>query len=80
MGIYKNILITFVFTIFFVISNVHCTDIIQDFGVKHEYKKCYDPCPKGQEHVCERFCAALSLQLIGRCFSEQCCCISKETK
>ncbi|CAN7032531.1 unnamed protein product [Brassica rapa subsp. trilocularis] len=37
MGFSKNILIAFVFTIFFVVSNVHC---YPDFEVKQDYKKC----------------------------------------
>ncbi|WZY75838.1 hypothetical protein YC2023_022222 [Brassica napus] len=76
MGISKNILIAFVFAILFVLSNIICADIITDFGVKHEYKKCYKAC-NHDEDKCERFCGAMSFQLIGKCFSDICCCISK---
>ncbi|KAL0875261.1 hypothetical protein Bca101_024966 [Brassica carinata] len=53
MGISKNILIALIFTIFFMISNVHCNDIIPDFGVKHEYKKCYMKCSKNVRRLRE---------------------------
>ncbi|KAF8087932.1 hypothetical protein N665_0560s0010 [Sinapis alba] len=73
MGISKNILISFVFTIFFIVSNVHC---YPDFEVKQDYKKCYGPCNQGPAG-CERFCGAMSIQLVGECNSGICCCRSK---
>ncbi|KAL0698094.1 hypothetical protein Bca4012_054217 [Brassica carinata] len=74
MGISKNILIAFVFTIFFIVSNVHC---YPDFEVKQDYKKCYDvPC-KPNDGTCEKYCAAISIQLVGECDSGKCCCRSK---
>ncbi|CAG7911968.1 unnamed protein product [Brassica rapa] len=39
----KCILIAFVFTLFFAMSIVSCTDIVSDFGVKKAYNLCYGP-------------------------------------
>ncbi|KAF3552447.1 hypothetical protein DY000_02010108 [Brassica cretica] len=82
MGFAKNILITFVFTIFFVVSNVHCYPGIYYFEVKQDYKKCYLPCKQIAEgsEGCERFCAAMSFQLVGKCISDICCCRYKKAK
>ncbi|CAN6987961.1 unnamed protein product [Brassica oleracea var. botrytis] len=73
MSFSKNILIALVFTIFFLVSNVHC---YPDFEVKQDYKKCYLPCKQIAEG-CERFCAAMTIQLVGECISDICCCRSK---
>ncbi|CAN6821997.1 unnamed protein product, partial [Brassica oleracea] len=49
MSLSKNILIAFVFTLFFSLF-LHNFNIVLfltiriDFGVKQEYKKCYGPC------------------------------------
>ncbi|KAF8090918.1 hypothetical protein N665_0461s0004 [Sinapis alba] len=72
MGISKNMLITFVFTIFFIVSNVHC---YPDFEVKF-YKKCYGVCNQGPDG-CMKFCTDMSIKLIGECNSGICCCQTK---
>ncbi|KAF8111875.1 hypothetical protein N665_0071s0015 [Sinapis alba] len=76
MGISKNILITFVFTIFFIVSNVHCYPVNFWIHLTLYIYICYGPCnqrPAG----CERFCGAMSIQLVGECNSGICCCRSK---
>ncbi|KAF8048424.1 hypothetical protein N665_2518s0002 [Sinapis alba] len=73
MGVSKNILITFVFTILFTVSNVHCYPY---FEIKQDYKKFYGPCNQGPAG-CERFCGAMTIQLVGKYISGICCCRSK---
>ncbi|VYS52269.1 unnamed protein product [Arabidopsis thaliana] len=83
MAITKKILLPFVLTILFVISSVHCSDDTQGFGIKQEYKQCYtpDPCCKGGNDECERFCVAKSGLLYGKCINDGskdvCCCLTK---
>ncbi|CAN6812233.1 unnamed protein product [Brassica oleracea var. botrytis] len=40
MSLFQNILISFVFTIFFVTSNVHGANNVPDFGVEQKFTKC----------------------------------------
>ncbi|CAN8272118.1 unnamed protein product [Cochlearia groenlandica] len=76
MYIPKKMLIVFVLSILF-ISYVNCTHSNPGFGIKQEYKKCYNPCGEEGRMGCERFCGAISFQLRGVCLSGICCCISK---
>ncbi|CAG7900830.1 unnamed protein product [Brassica rapa] len=72
----KYILIAFVFTLFFAMSIVRCTDIVSNFGVK--YNVCYGPCD--DKGVCEPFCSAKKGLKRGDCVGKGkdylgvCCC------
>ncbi|KAL0736562.1 hypothetical protein Bca4012_012776 [Brassica carinata] len=74
MTLSKNLLIAFSFAIFFVISNVHCIDIIPDIGVKLK-NICYNNgiCD-GPETACGRFCIDKNA-ISGVCDSGKCCCL-----
>ncbi|WZZ92201.1 hypothetical protein YC2023_120780 [Brassica napus] len=48
----KCISIAFVFTLFFAMSIVRCTDTVSDFGVK--YNVCYGPCD--DKGMCYPYC------------------------
>ncbi|CAN6820912.1 hypothetical protein YC2023_039630 [Brassica napus] len=77
MSFFQNILISFVFTIFFMTSNVHCTNNVPDFGVEEKFTKCTYPC--NQEAACDWFCRA-KYQSTGTCSSGRCCCVWKIKK
>ncbi|CAN6866910.1 unnamed protein product [Brassica oleracea] len=68
----KIILITFVFTLFFAMPIVRCTDIVSDFGVKKVYHICYGPCD--DKGVCEKYCHTKSGLIRGDCVDRICCC------
>ncbi|KAG5407741.1 hypothetical protein IGI04_013860 [Brassica rapa subsp. trilocularis] len=66
MGISKNILIAFVFTIFFIVSNTDFED------------QCYpEQLCAPNDGICEHWCASMSIPLVGECVSGKCCCLSK---
>ncbi|CAF2128783.1 unnamed protein product [Brassica rapa] len=77
MSLFQNILISFVFTIFFVTSNVHGTNNVPDFGVEQKITKCYGPCNQGAAGAaeCDGFCRAKNIQSKGTCSSGFCCCV-----
>ncbi|CAN7036872.1 unnamed protein product [Brassica oleracea var. botrytis] len=68
----KCILIAFVFTFFFAMSIVSCTDIVSDFGVKKAYNLCYGPCD--DKGVCTPFCYTKKGPIRGDCVGGTCCC------
>ncbi|CAN7051383.1 unnamed protein product [Brassica oleracea var. botrytis] len=73
MVLSKNLLIAFSFAIFFLISNVHCIDIIPGTGIKMS-KICYDTVScAGDGAQCRTFCTGF--KATGVCISEACCCI-----
>ncbi|KAG5384955.1 hypothetical protein IGI04_036425 [Brassica rapa subsp. trilocularis] len=79
MAITMKTLITFVFTIFFIVSSVHCgTTATADTPGYGEIKQviCYDfsrPCDTRGELGCDDFCIDWGF-LRGRCAPRKCCC------
>ncbi|KAF8109965.1 hypothetical protein N665_0089s0083 [Sinapis alba] len=82
MAVVMKTLVTLVFTIFLVISWVHCrtmSTISPGLGIE-ESEKCFkfNPCVRGGDRGCTVFCRRQrGGYLFGTCTKTACCCVGR---
>ncbi|CAN8244520.1 unnamed protein product [Cochlearia groenlandica] len=81
MAITKNMLVASIFTIFFIISYVHCHSAPAPAPEVFDIDRweCYKtgPCTSGGTKSCDEFCKRNSYT-VGHCFNITCCCSPKK--
>ncbi|KAL0744012.1 hypothetical protein Bca4012_085525 [Brassica carinata] len=76
MAITKKMLVAIVFSIFFIVSSVHCSDRTLGYGINQDFKKCFPEQPCGD--TCRVFCVSHISPFVNPiCEDAKCCCISK---
>ncbi|KAF8095956.1 hypothetical protein N665_0320s0079 [Sinapis alba] len=76
MAITKNMLVTIILSIFFIVSSVHCSDRTLGYGINQDFKKCFPEQPCGD--TCRDYCQThIGPFLWHICENGGCCCTSK---
>ncbi|KAL0699134.1 hypothetical protein Bca4012_055256 [Brassica carinata] len=77
MAITKKTLVAIIFSIFFIMSYVHCYDRTLGYGINQDFKKCFpeQPCGDSCRDYCQTHVSRIGLW--ETCENGGCCCTSK---